>query len=120
MALTFVKELPGMEKEPVSPGRVPYAAEPIKEFLAARGRKYAKVTLENEKGEPRKGKAMHQAFRDYLKKNPKLAERVKVHLIDGDLYLERLPRKGNAGAAKTESEPDASAQAADDGDMVVL
>ena len=84
MAIEFVDKLPGRAGVGRR-GRVPYAAVEIDEFLAAEGQKYAKVTIEGK--EP---KSMAQSFRLYLKKHPDVAQKVAVHFVGGELYLERL------------------------------
>lgn len=85
MALEMIEIIPGRRRNP-GPGRIPYAAREIDEFLADKsGMKYAKVTIEGK--EP---KNMAQSFRLFLRKNPDVAEQVAVHFVGGELYLERL------------------------------
>ena len=84
MAIEFIEDIPG-RRAPGGRGRVPYAEKEIKDFLAAEGERFAKVTVEG-----RKPKNMNQSFRLYLKKHPDLAEKVIVHFIGGELYLERI------------------------------
>lgn len=84
MAVEFIDDIPGRSRVS-SRGRVPYAAREIEAFLADEDHRYAKVTIEGK--EP---KNMAQSFRIYLKKNPDIAEKVSIHLIGGELYLERL------------------------------
>lgn len=82
MALEYVTDIPGGRG---GRGRTPYARKEIEEFLKGEGERYAKVVIEG-----RKPKNMYQTFRLYLKKNPEVAEKVAVHLVAGELYLERL------------------------------
>ena len=82
MSLEFVKNIPGGR---AGRGRTPYAAREIQEFLSHDGERYAHVVIEG-----REPKNMNQSFRNYLKRNPDVAEKVAVHLIGGELYLERL------------------------------
>ena len=83
MSLEFLKNIPGGRG---GRGRHPYAAREIQEFLSSDdGQRYAHVVIEG-----REPKNMNQSFRNYLKKNPDVAEKVAVHLIGGELYLERL------------------------------
>ena len=85
MALEYCDSLPersGLGRR----GRTPYPAKEIEAFLASeKEQRYAKVTIEG-----KKPKSMNQSFRLYLKKNPEIAQKVAVHLIGGELYLERL------------------------------
>lgn len=82
MALEYIQDIPGGRGVR---GRVPYARKEIEEFLNAEGQRYAKVVIEG-----RQPKNMYQSFRLYLKRNPEVAEKVAVHLVAGELYLERL------------------------------
>ncbi len=83
MAVEFIEEIPG-RRGVSTRGRVPYPAKEIDTFLEAKDQRYAKVTIEG-----KLPKNMAQSFRLYLKKHPDVAEKVAVHLIDGELYLER-------------------------------
>ena len=82
MSLEFLKNIPGGRGRR---GRVPYVAREIRDFLSHDGERYAHVVIEG-----REPKNMNQSFRSYLKHNPDVAEKVAVHLIGGELYLERL------------------------------
>lgn len=84
MAIELLDHIPGRATT-AGRGRVPYAAKEIEEFLAAEDSQYAHVTIEG-----RAPKNMAQSFRLYLKKNPDISEKVAVHFIGGELYLERL------------------------------
>lgn len=84
MAIEYVDAIPGRTRS-VGRGRVPYPAREIESFLNDGDQKYGKVTIEGK--EP---KSMAQSFRHYLKRNPEVAEKVAVHLVGGELYLERL------------------------------
>jgi hypothetical protein len=77
-------ELPGDDHTPWFGDSDPLLEE-IEEFLKAEGQRYAKVVIEG-----RQPKNMYQSFRLYLKRNPEVAEKVAVHLVAGELYLERL------------------------------
>ena len=83
MAVEFIEEIPG-KRGGFGRGRVPYPAKEIDTFLKAKDQRYAKVTIEG-----KTPKNMAQSFRLYLKKHPDVAEKVAVHFIGGELYLER-------------------------------
>ena len=84
MTVEFISSIPG-RRDSSGKGRVSYVAKEIDDFLQADGERYARVTIEG-----REPKNMNQSFRLYLKKNPDIAEKVTVHFIGGQLYLERL------------------------------
>ena len=82
MSLEFVENMPAGRG---GRGRNPYAAREVQDFLSHDGERYAHVVIEG-----KSPKSMNQSFRNYLKKHPDVAERVAVHLVGGELYLERL------------------------------